>query len=80
MKRGCDAEFASSEVWHGSSRKAPGTGETRQTWCVDHKGERIPLGSDRDEAFRQYHAIMAKPDQECHPVRWGLLLPGLMIS
>jgi len=43
----------------------------RKIWCVYHKGERVPLGPDRDEAFCQYHQIMAKPDQEYHPVQQG---------
>jgi integrase len=47
--------------------------KARKTWCVNHKGERINLGPDRDEAHRQYHEIMAKPDQEIHPIRWGAI-------
>ena len=45
--------------------------KARKTWCVYHKGEKILLGPDRDEAFRQYHEIMAKPDEKCQPVQWG---------
>jgi integrase len=45
--------------------------KARNTWCVYHKGEKILLGPDRDEAFRHYHVIMAKPDQEYHPVQQG---------
>jgi hypothetical protein len=45
--------------------------KARKIWCVNHKGKRILLGPDRDEAFRQYHAIMAKPDEERQPLQWG---------
>jgi hypothetical protein len=38
---------------------------------VYYKGEKIPPGPDREEAFRQYHEIMVKPDREIHPVSWG---------
>ena len=47
--------------------------KARKIWCIYHKGERIPLGPDRDEAFRQYHEIMAKPEQKCQPVQWGVV-------
>jgi len=42
--------------------------KARKTWCVYHKGERILLGPDRNEAFRQYHQIMAKPEAKRHPI------------
>jgi len=42
--------------------------KARKTWCVYHKGERVLLGPDRDEAFRQYHQIMAKPEEKRQPV------------
>jgi len=45
--------------------------KARKTWCINRKGERINLGPDRDEAFRQYHQIMAQPDQERHSIQWG---------
>ena len=45
--------------------------KARKTWCVYHKGERIPLGPDRAEALRQYHQIMAKPEEKRQPVHWG---------
>ncbi len=45
--------------------------KARKIWCITHKGERIILGPDREEAFHQYHQIMAKPDQEYHPIPQG---------
>jgi integrase len=42
--------------------------KARKTWCVYHKGERILLGPDRNEALRQYHQIMAKPEAKRHPI------------
>ncbi len=45
--------------------------KARKTWCVYHKGQRIPLGADRAEALRQYHEIMAKPEQKRQPVPGG---------
>ena len=45
--------------------------KAHKIWCVNHKGERIKLGPDRDEAFRQYHQIMAKPEEKRQPVQWG---------
>lgn len=48
--------------------------KARKTWFVCHKGERIPLGPDRDEAFRQFHVIMAKPDTERHPLPRGAVV------
>ena len=45
--------------------------KARKTWCVYHKGERLPLGPDRAEALRQYHQIMAKPDEIRQPIQWG---------
>jgi integrase len=45
--------------------------KARKTWCVYHKGEKILLGPDRDEALRQYHKIMAEPAQERHPICMG---------
>ena len=45
--------------------------KARKIWCVNHKGERIKLGPDRDEAFRQYHQIMANPEEKRQPVSWG---------
>jgi site-specific recombinase XerD len=45
--------------------------KARKTWCVYHKGERVHLGPDRAEALRQYHEIMAKPQQKRQPVPGG---------
>ncbi|MGA2617102.1 MAG: tyrosine-type recombinase/integrase [Thermoguttaceae bacterium] len=45
--------------------------KARKIWCVCHKGERILLGPDRAEALRQYHQIMAKPEEKRQPVQWG---------
>jgi hypothetical protein len=42
--------------------------KARKTWSVYHTEERILLGPDRDEAFRQYHQIMAKPEAKRHPI------------
>lgn len=33
----------------------------RQAWFVTINGERVPLGEDREEAFRRFHARMAAP-------------------
>ena len=49
-------------------RAKPWYWKARKTWCVYHKGERILLGPDRGEAFRQYHEIMAMPEEKCQPV------------
>jgi hypothetical protein len=43
--------------------------KARKIWCVYHKGHKVLLGQDRDEAFRQYHKIMANPDQERHSIQ-----------
>jgi integrase len=45
--------------------------KARKTWCVYHNGERVHLGPDRAEALRQYHEIMAKPQQKRQPVPGG---------
>jgi integrase len=47
--------------------------KARKIWCIYHKGEKVLLGPDRDEAFRKYHQIMAKPDLQRQPVRWGAI-------
>jgi site-specific recombinase XerD len=52
-------------------RAKPWYWKARKIWCVYHNGEKIPLGPDRDEAFRQYHEIMAKPAEKRQPVQWG---------
>ena len=48
--------------------------KVRKIWCVAHKGERVNLGSDRDEAHRQYHEIMAKPEQERYPAHQAAVI------
>jgi integrase len=48
--------------------------KARKIWCVTHKGERINLGPDRGEALKQYHEIMAKPEQERHPTPQGSVI------
>jgi hypothetical protein len=35
----------------------------RGTWCVQVGGRQITLGDDRDEAFREYHRLMAERGQ-----------------
>jgi hypothetical protein len=35
----------------------------RGTWCVQLRGRQITLGSDRDEAFRLCHRMMAEQGQ-----------------
>jgi hypothetical protein len=70
MKRGFDTKFAFSWYIMGRPPK-PWYWKARKIWCVNHKGERIKLGPDRDEAFRQYHQIMAKPEEKRQPVQWG---------
>lgn len=52
-------------------RAKPWYWKARKIWCVYHIGEKIPLGPDRDEAFRQYHEIMAKPEEKRQSVQWG---------
>ena len=52
-------------------RAKPWYWKARKIWCVYHNGEKIPLGPDRDVAFRQYHEIMAKPEKKRQPVQWG---------
>jgi hypothetical protein len=49
-------------------RAKPWYWKARKICCVCHKGEKTPLGPDRDEAFHQYHAIMAKPEEKRQPV------------
>ena len=51
--------------------------KARKIWCVCHKGERILLGPDRAEALRQYHQIMAKPEEKRQPIQWGQLPQSL---
>jgi hypothetical protein len=69
MKRRSGAEFAFPRYIMGRPAK-PWYWKARKTWCVYYKGEKILLAPDRDEAFRQYHQIMAKPEQKRQPVQW----------
>jgi integrase len=54
-------------------RAKPWYWKARKTWCVYHKGEKIPLGPDREAAFIQYHEIMAKPVEKHHPIDKGCI-------
>jgi hypothetical protein len=73
MKRCFDLEFAFSR-WIMARPAKPWYWKDRKTWCVYHKGEKILLGPDRDEAFRLYHEIMAKPVQERQPLQQGAVV------
>jgi hypothetical protein len=70
MKRRSDLEFAFPSQIMARTAK-PWYSKARKTWCVHHKGEKIFLGPDRNEALRQYHEIMAEPEHERHPIRMG---------
>ena len=41
--------------------------ENRGLWYVQLHGSQINLGRDRDEAFRRYHELMARPDEPPRP-------------
>ena len=49
----------------------------RNAWIVQIAGKRIPLGPDRDAAFRRYHGIVAQPRPVSSPVTAGTVLATL---
>jgi hypothetical protein len=56
-------------VFEIDERGKPCCSKARKIRRMPHKGEKIPLGPDRDEAVRQYHKIMARPDEKRHPIQ-----------
>ena len=51
--------------------------KSRRLWYVELGGKQINLGSDRDEAFRQYHELMASPKHSPLPVSASVLVVEL---
>jgi len=41
---------------------------SRKLWYVQLNGRQINLGSDKDEAFKKYHKLLASPEQAAETV------------